>query len=62
MSKLNTEDICMKCKAREEKHPKYFEADRAEVEAVRAGNRFFPGVGCPPELYQPENKPAEIQA
>lgn len=56
MSKFNTEEICIACKDREQKHPAYAEADRAETEAVRSGNRNFPGVGCPPDLYKAEVK------
>ena len=51
MSKFNTDQICIPCKEREEKHPKYAEADKAETDAVRAGNYNFPGIGCPTELY-----------
>lgn len=54
MSKFNTETICLNCKKREEKHPDYAEADRAETAAVRGGNYNFSGVGCPGELYKPE--------
>lgn len=50
MSKFNTEIICMECKQREREHPDYVAADRAEVEAVRRGDRNFPGVGKPEDL------------
>lgn len=50
MSKFNTQVICLDCKEREERHPAYPEADRAETEAVRQGNYNFPGIGLPPEL------------
>lgn len=55
MSKFNTEEICMSCKDREERHPKYAEADRAETAAAAAGNLNFPGIGCPAELRMDEN-------
>lgn len=42
----------MQCKAAEQAHPKYEEAHAAEVAAVKAGDRNFPGIGCPPELYR----------
>lgn len=57
MSKFNTDVICLACKEREKKHPKYAEADAAEIAAVRSGNYNFPGIGCPPDLYSPEVKP-----
>ena len=53
MSKFNQDTICTDCKARERAHPGYKAADEAEVAAVRAGDRNFPGVGCPPVLYNP---------
>lgn len=56
MSKFNTEEICISCKTREENHPKYREADRAETRAVQSGNYNFVGIGCPADLYQPEVK------
>jgi len=55
-SKFNTEEICIPCKDREEKHPKYIEADRAELKAIKSGNYNFAGIGCPADLYQPEVK------
>lgn len=53
MSKFNQDTICSDCKARERAHPGYKAADEAEVASVRAGERNFPGVGCPPVLHQP---------
>ena len=53
MSKFNQDTICSPCKARERAHPGYREADEAEIAAVRAGDCNFPGVGCPPVLYNP---------
>lgn len=50
MSKFSTDAICCVCKNLEEKHPKYAEADKAECDAVLAGERNFPGIGVPPDL------------
>lgn len=50
MSKFNTQTICMDCKEKEKAHPKYAEADAAEVAAVKAGNYNFAGIGLPPDL------------
>lgn len=50
MSKFNTQMICGPCKDKEKAHPKYAEADRLEVEAVRAGNHNYPGIGLPDDL------------
>ena len=50
MSKFNTDIICMECKEKERKHPKYAEADKAELAAVRAGNYNFEGIGKPADL------------
>jgi hypothetical protein len=45
MSKFNMDLICPPCKDDERLAPGYKEADRVEVEAVRAGVRNFAGVG-----------------
>jgi hypothetical protein len=45
MSKFNDEIICLDCKADEREAPGYKAASEAEIEAVRSGNRNFPGVG-----------------
>ena len=50
MSKFNTQIICMDCKQRERAHPAYKAADEAEVAAVRAGIKNFPGIGKPDDL------------
>lgn len=50
MSKFNTDIICMSCKDKERKHPKYAEADAAELAAVKAGDYNFPGIGKPADL------------
>jgi recombinational DNA repair protein (RecF pathway) len=51
---FNTEEICMNCVKREQAHPQYAEAKRVEEEACRNRNFNFEGIGCPPELYEPE--------
>lgn len=61
MSRFNTEMICSDCATLERAHPSYPEAERVELEAVRAGNMNFPGIGCPPELYlQPQKKSSAL--
>ena len=50
MSMFNMENICMECKDKERKHPKYREAQEAERQAVRNGNYNFPGIGKPADL------------
>lgn len=53
MSKFNTDIICCgpgSCKEKERAHPKYREADAAEIRAVRAGVKNFPGIGKPEDL------------
>ena len=45
MSMFNTQTICMECKERERRSPRYKEALEAERAAVKAGNRNFPGIG-----------------
>ena len=47
MSMFNTQTVCMDCKDSEKQHPKYKEAQQAELEAVKAGNYNFPGIGFP---------------
>lgn len=47
MSMFNTQTICMDCKDSEKQHPKYKEAQQAELEALKAGNYNFPGIGWP---------------
>jgi hypothetical protein len=47
---FNTEEICLDCREREEQHPPYEEARRAEAEAVRRGELNFPGIGKPEDL------------
>lgn len=50
MSIFNTQIICLGCHRREQQHPKYSEARAAELAALRAGERNFPGIGKPPDL------------
>lgn len=47
---FNTEMICMDCKSKERKHPKYEEAREAERQAVLNGNYNFEGIGKPNDL------------
>lgn len=49
-STFNTQTICMGCKRKEEVHPSYEHAQKAEQAAVKRGNYNFPGVGLPPDL------------
>jgi len=42
---FNTQTICLECKAIEKTHPKYEDACKAELEAVRKGDYNFPGIG-----------------
>lgn len=56
MSRFSTEMICSTCESRERLHPKYQEAHDRELAEVKAGNTNFPGIGSPPELYQPMTK------
>ena len=50
MSYFNTEEICMACDARERAHPDFERAQAREMEAVRAGDYNFPGIGLPDDL------------
>ena len=50
MSMFNTETICLDCKEKERVHPDYARASEAELEAVRRGDRNFPGIGKPDDL------------
>lgn len=45
MSMFNTQEICMECKAAEEKDPRYEEARRREMEACKRGDFNFKGIG-----------------
>ena len=50
MSMFNTQIICMACKDKERRHPRYHEAVNAECEAVQRGNTNFLGIGKPEDL------------
>jgi hypothetical protein len=50
MSMFNTQIICMACKDKERRHPRYTEAVSAECEAVQRGNTNFLGIGKPENL------------
>lgn len=45
MSMFNTEEICMDCKALEEIRPDYKDAVETDEQAIRRGDRNFPGIG-----------------
>jgi len=45
MSMFNTDAICMDCKKKEEKDPRYQQARQAEHDALVSGNRNFKGIG-----------------
>ena len=47
MSRFNTDVLCQKCIEEERQHPDYGKAVVAEHEAVRSGDRDFPGIGWP---------------
>jgi hypothetical protein len=47
---FNTQQICMPCKDKETAHPKYDEARKAEMRAVKNGDYNFPGIGKPSDL------------
>jgi len=40
----------MTCLSKEQKHPEYKEAKKAELAAVRNGNYNFAGIGLPGDL------------
>jgi len=50
MSMFNTQMICISCKEKEEKHPKYQEAREKEAKAIKSGNYNYPGIGKPSDL------------
>jgi len=45
MSIFNTDIICMSCSDKEKEHPDYKMARNAELEACKAGDYNFPGIG-----------------
>lgn len=49
-SMFNTDTICAACLDREQAHPDYEKARRAEADQVRQGNFNFPGIGLPADL------------
>lgn len=53
-SMFNKDVICVDCKDREKRHPLYEKAVKVEREEVLKGNYNYEGIGCPPELYEPE--------
>jgi hypothetical protein len=45
MSMFNEQMICIDCKKLETEDPRYKEAERAELEAIKRGNFNFEGIG-----------------
>jgi len=50
MSMFNPDTLCMGCKSKEEKHPMYQEARKAERQACLRGEMNYPGIGKPQDL------------
>lgn len=50
VSRFNMDVICLHCADKERAHPRYPEALARERDAVRDGDRNFPGIGKPPDL------------
>ena len=49
---FNTETICLDCSLKEEAHPRFREAQQAEMQAIRDGNMNFAGIGLPLDLQE----------
>ncbi len=45
MSMFNSDCICLECKEKEKKHPKYKVAQDADVNAIRNGEYNYKGIG-----------------
>ena len=45
MSMFNTQVICMACSEKERQREDFRQAVEAEVEAIKRGDRNFPGIG-----------------
>lgn len=50
MSRFNTQECCPDCIDRERLHPRYPEAEAAELAAIRDGDYNFGGIGLPDDL------------
>ena len=50
MSRFNTQTICIPCETKEKSHPKYKEAQEAELAACKRGNYNYAGIGKPSDL------------
>jgi len=50
MSFFNTQMCCLACIEKEQKHPDYEKARKAELGALHFGNRNFKGIGLPKDL------------
>lgn len=48
MSFFNTQMICLECEDAERKDPRYAEARKAELDAIRRGDYNYPGIGWEP--------------
>jgi hypothetical protein len=47
---FNTDVICIPCRKKEESHPRYEEAVRAEQKSILNGDMNYPGIGKPKNL------------
>lgn len=45
MSYFNTQEICVSCMEEERQNPRYDEAVKADIEAIKAGDYNFKGIG-----------------
>lgn len=50
MSIFNTQDVCLECKEKEERHPDYNKALLKDNEEIKNGNFNFKGIGKPVDL------------
>lgn len=50
MSFFNTEMCCLDCIEKEQKHPEYEKARKAELGALHFGMRNYEGIGLPKDL------------
>lgn len=50
MSYFTTASICMDCDKKEREHPRFKEAQDAEMAQIRQGNYNFKGIGKPKDL------------
>jgi len=50
MSMFNTQILCLDCKEKEEKHPEYKKAQKAELKHVKREDYNYKGIGKPNNL------------